>query len=1259
MSVRILRKLLKAACSPIPPTPMSRPAGTGGLLRGWRKAKTLLSGLVLAAAGATSSQAITLDVYDTTDPLNYVLVGQIESIQTAQTGAAHYAYSSASGHPSGVNLAVKASNTWIHERLDASLVSTGELSFGFIFNKDNGVGGANMASLNFRIVDSDTPTFVSRSDDAGEAVESPAGSAAYVGNFNYGNNTDGIVVSGLTGSSWTVIIASVDFGNVTRWSAANGATTSFTDDLSLQIGREYRLTPAGNTPSGLPVFACLTLYDTTDPANVITVGNFQTIKTQQTGSQHYDFFSASGHPSGVALAPLTSNMWVHERMDAFDVTTGEFTFGFIFDQDDGTPTLNDAEVNFRIVNSLTPTYVSQSDDAGEAVETPAGSAAFLGDFSYTSNSDGIAVSGISGSGWTVIIDAVNFGNVTTWRLANGVDATFTDDFTLALGHEYRISPCGAVPTLEPVIAVTPPTAHAGPDQSVVEGDFVELNGTASQDTNDPALAITHAWTQLSGPAVTLTGANTSTPTFTAPAVPAVGATLTFRLVVSNGIAAASEDTVTVTVINANNPPIAAAGADQTVNEGDVVLVDGSGSQDADGETLTFHWQQVGGPSVVLTHVGAQDEQVTFVAPEVGPGGANVSILLTVTDGQLSDMDEVLVHVVNVNVEPIANAGDDQTVNELDLVTLDGSASNDDDGDALSHAWSQVAGPPVTLSGATGSNPTFVAPEVAVGGATLTFRLDVSDGQAPSVTDWVDVRINNVNHAPLADAGADVTVPENEQVTLDGSGSMDGDGDELTYAWEQTLGGTVLIDDPTAASIGFTAPDVGAAGEILEFSLTVDDGNGGSDTDVVRVQVTFLNRSPVADAGAGQAVSEGATASQTGSASDPDGNLLTIQWTQVSGPSVALLNDQTLTVTFTAPAVTRDEADIVLRLVASDAYGGSASDEVTIHLDNVNRPPTAEAPANMSVPEETAVSLIGQAVDPDSEEQGDLVYQWVQSSGPAVVLVGSGANVDFTAPIVTAGGDPEARETLTFQLTVTDPNGASDTDSVDVVVANVDHAPIAVAGTNLSVNEASHVTLNGSASSDPDGDVLSYSWQQVSGPVVVLTDADTPFPAFTTPFVSAAGATLEFELTVNDGFGGTSSATTSVTVGNVNDPPIVTSARASQASLWPPNHKMVLISILGVVDPERNATIQITSVTQDEPTDGLGDGDTPVDAIVNADGTVLVRAERAGNGNGRVYHVHFTATDFEGSAAGVVLVSVPHSKSGASAVDGGELHDSTE
>jgi hypothetical protein len=103
--------------------------------------------------------------------------------------------------------------------------------------------------------------------------------------------------------------------------------------------------------------------------------------------------------------------------------------------------------------------------------------------------------------------------------------------------------------------------------------------------------------------------------------------------------------------------------------------------------------------------------------------------------------------------------------------------------------------------------------------------------------------------------------------------------------------------------------------------------------------------------------------------------------------------------------------------------------------------------------------------------------------------------------------------------------------------------------------------------------------------------------------------------------------------------------------------MVAVGITGVSDPDNNATITITGVTQDEPTNGLGDGDTPIDAVINADGTVLLRAERSGSGNGRVYRVSFTASDLEGSSSGVIRVTVPHTVN-RPAIDSFYTFDST-
>ena len=454
--------------------------------------------------------------------------------------------------------------------------------------------------------------------------------------------------------------------------------------------------------------------------------------------------------------------------------------------------------------------------------------------------------------------------------------------------------------------------------------------------------------------------------------------------------------------------------------------------------------------------------------------------------------------------------------------------------------------------------------------------------------------------------------------------------------------------------------------LLQGSEQCDDGNrAGGDGCSALCTTEASDSPPNANAGVDQSVNEGQFVTLDGTLSnDPDSDPLTYGWVQIGGTSVTLTGANSSQPSFNAPVVAVGGETLSFKLTVT-ANGLTATDTVNIGVVNVNHPPVAHSGSYQTVAEGSEVNLDGSgSFDIDSDAFG---YSWVQTAGTPVLLTGANTSTpSFTAPII-PGGSPSATDALEFSLTVDDgysPDApapgftlADVEDRVTILITNVNNSPTADAGVDQTLDEHVAVQLNGNASSDPDQDPLTYSWVQTGGPAVSLTDATTATPSLLTPFVGAGGQDLTFALTVDDGYGGSGTNTVVLHVQNANDPPNALLARPSIASMWPPNHNLVSISITGVSDPNNNSTITITSVTQDEPTNGLGDGDTAVDATINANGTVFLRAERSGKGNGRVYHVHFTAADLEGSSSGVVSVSVPHSVKSV-VIDGGELFDST-
>ncbi len=168
------------------------------------------------------------------------------------------------------------------------------------------------------------------------------------------------------------------------------------------------------------------------------------------------------------------------------------------------------------------------------------------------------------------------------------------------------------------------------DQTVNAGYVVTLDGSKSKDP-DSGDTLTYSWVQTAGPTVTLNGADTSIATFTAPKDISSDTDMRFQLTVTDSKNATNSATVKITdkyVPPPNQPPTANASSDQTVNAGDTVTLDGSGSRDPDGTITSYSWMQTSGPAVTLSSPYVASP--TFTAPGVS-SDTELKFSLTVTD----------------------------------------------------------------------------------------------------------------------------------------------------------------------------------------------------------------------------------------------------------------------------------------------------------------------------------------------------------------------------------------------------------------------------------------------------------------------------------------------------------------------------------------------------------------------------------------------------------------------------------------------------
>ena len=361
-----------------------------------------------------------------------------------------------------------------------------------------------------------------------------------------------------------------------------------------------------------------------------------------------------------------------------------------------------------------------------------------------------------------------------------------------------------------------------------------------------------------------------------------------------------------------------------------------------------------------------------------------------------------------NQKPIANAGSDINIVFGEVVELNASLSSDNDGSINGYEWFK--------DNSTNSFSTKkIEDSVVFGLGTHEIALIVTDNKGAIGTDVVKVTVTAApNNPPIAFAGDDLSVVENDVVTFSASQSTDSDGSIISYLWTE---GATTISRLETFQKSFTTDAA------LTLTVTDDDGVTATDTIIVRVS---NNPPPVVNIGADQVITEDENLTLICSASDSDG-IASYLWQE----GVANLG-----VNSSIELITLSVGEHTIRVTVTDTQGSVTNASVVVTVTKrINIVPVAVAAADNDIVEVgTSISLNATG---SSDERSIVSYLWTEGSN----TLGSLENI--TLSNLTVG-------VHTIILTVTDDDGASATDTITLTVNN---PPMSLVTRSLGVYES--------------------------------------------------------------------------------------------------------------------------------------------------------------------------------------------------------------
>lgn len=650
-----------------------------------------------------------------------------------------------------------------------------------------------------------------------------------------------------------------------------------------------------------------------------------------------------------------------------------------------------------------------------------------------------------------------------------------------------------------VVNVNPsPVVSAGTDKSICPGGSIAIGGSPTSATG-----VSFSWS----PAGTLSNNNVSNPI----ASPIVNTIYTVTVTDANGCTATDDVEVTI-----NSVPTADAGADKIICDGKSTTIGGSPTGPAG---ASYAWSPATGLSSTSVSNPTANPTVT------------TDYTVTVTSGVGCSSTDIV--RVTVNPNPTVDAGVDQVICNGSSVVIGGSPTS---ATAITYSWTPITGlnntsisnpvaspttrttytvlvtdangctstdqvvvdinaSPVVSAGADqsicpggsiaiGGSPTGPigstytwSPSASLSNSTVSnpiasplvntiYTVTVTDANGCTATDDVEVTINAL---PSADAGTDKVICNGNTTTIGGSPTGPSGA---TYSWSPTTGlSSAIVSNPTANPTITT-----------DYTVTVTSGVGCTSTDVVRVTV---NPNPTVDAGADQTVCVGFSTPIGGSPTSPTAT--SFSWTPATTLSNATSSNPVAT-----PLVTT-----TYTVVVTDVNGCTATDQVTV---NVNQSPTVSAGPDQAICPGGSIAIGGNPTGPAGSS-----YSW----SPSGTLSSSTVSNPIASPVVNT----------IYTVTVTDVNGCTATDDVEVTINPL---PNADAGVDQTICNGKSTVIGGS----PTGPIgATYSWSPSTGLSSTIVSNPTANPTVTT----------DYTVTVTSGAGCTS---TDVVRVNVNPNPIV-------------------------------------------------------------------------------------------------------------------------